>query len=132
MKKKLFVSNCLDAASGIKAGGYEVQENKEHLTVPNQSMTIPEILERFARGVVDTIQKEPIYDNTDDFEHEIGVRRPNFDFADATALQAQINQRMAAEKKEAKVKAQPEVVEGTETDEAKPKPEATNMPPTGS
>lgn len=63
------------------ASSYEYNSG-ELLTVPNLAITIPEILERFTRGFALPIKHDGQFTETDDFDDDDILRRPDFDIVD--------------------------------------------------
>lgn len=58
------------------------------MTVPDQSLSIREILDRFRRGVAPAVVKEPIYNDDDDIDDDLynHVYDGDFDLTDRDAL----------------------------------------------
>lgn len=69
--------------------GYKSVNDMEHPddernTIPGQSMSIREILDRYIkRQPIDTIQRNGYYSDTDDFEDYDETTEPAFDISDA-------------------------------------------------
>lgn len=59
------------------------------MTIPDESYTIREILEKFTMGY-DIPRKHPQYSNTDDFDDVDPTAAPDFDLADVTMERARI------------------------------------------
>lgn len=86
-------------------------------TVPNEALSIAEILQRFTQGY-EAPRKQSYYSNTEDFEDIDPTRSPDFDLADAheemTALNARIRR---AQTEKPKPKEAAETEEGVKPDE---------------
>lgn len=67
------------------------------LTVPDQSFTIAEILEKHTQGIPLGILKQGSYSGTEDFDDFDETRRPDFDLVDAQDLTEQIGQVVESE-----------------------------------
>lgn len=63
------------------------------LTVPDQSMTIQEILRRFATGQTIGVGKQIYYDDLDDFDQIDPTLDPNFDLSDVSLIRNEIKER---------------------------------------
>lgn len=76
---------------------YEVQSDTVSLTVPNQSMTVREIVERFVRGQdIDSISHDVYYDGLEDYDRADPTLRPDFDLSDYSAISEEIEERIRA------------------------------------
>jgi len=70
-------------ATYVPKPGYETIRGKS-MTLPDQSLTIQEILTRFSRGLPIGVGKEPIWNEDDpDFDDDDMTRTPGFDIVDA-------------------------------------------------
>lgn len=86
------------------------------LTVPNQSLTIREILSR--SGVL-SVSKSIYHDGLDDFDACDPTLRPDFDLSDVTEISREISN-----KRKQRVEAASELAERSEAVEQKAKPDA--------
>lgn len=76
---------------------YAKKQTRPSLTVPDQSLTIEEILKRFVVGESLPIGKNVYHDGEDpDFNDYDPTLDPNFDLADATQIKMQIAERKEA------------------------------------
>lgn len=71
--------------------GFEKRSKLPSLTVPDQSLTITQVLTRYSQGVLPSIAKNPQYDYdettsmaTDEMDNISPFRRQNYDLADYT------------------------------------------------
>lgn len=78
--------------SGSKSN-FEPKTLLPHMTVPDMSYTIPELMKRFASGNDPLISKKPFYDENPSFDSIDPTRDPAFDYADYTALTADLRAR---------------------------------------
>lgn len=79
---------------------------KTSLTIPDQSMSIREIIQRFSSGGnIDRMAKPVYYDGLDDYDQADPTLRGDFDLSDATAISQEIADRLK-EKEEAKIEAE--------------------------
>ncbi|AZL82937.1 hypothetical protein [Apis mellifera associated microvirus 35] len=72
----------------FKASSRTTKQVNKSAAVPNQSLTVEQIVERFVRGIpVDVVQRKPVYidQETHDFE-----KLNRLDFAEKTAMAEQI------------------------------------------
>lgn len=84
------------------------KRSRKGKTVPDQSMSIKEIVRRFVRNIpIDVVQRTPIYLDQDEFDMEQISR---MDFADKSALADELSARAKAikEQLQGEVKAQAE------------------------
>lgn len=81
----------------IDLGFYEVN-NEVSLTVPEQSMSLKEIIERYVKGQQLDVGKNVYYDDPDDFDSVMDIP-PDFDLSDAELIFNEIaeNQRVRKE-----------------------------------
>lgn len=70
---------------------YEIN-NQPSLTVPDQTMTIKQILDRYARGIPFDNAKIPIYDGEDDVLE--GINWQSMDLTEREAFKEQISQEL--------------------------------------
>lgn len=77
------------------------------LTVPDQSYSIRDILEKYTRGIAPLVAKEPIYDDDPDINNPDPLENP-LDITDVQEALNNTNERIALNKsKLAKAKSQP-------------------------
>jgi len=74
------------------------------MTVPNQSLTVQEIMERFTRGQsLPDITRRVSFDGSDDFDSIDRTQEPDYDLSDATIdlaeLKADIDAKRQAKKR---------------------------------
>lgn len=65
------------------------------MTVPDQSYTVRELLQKFTSGGMPDVAKVPQYEEDPDFDDIDPTRLPDFDLADLTELQLELDQRKA-------------------------------------
>jgi hypothetical protein len=65
---------------------FESVSDEPSMTVPDQSLTVSEILDRYTRGLAPPIARDPIYDDREnlDFDDVDPVDRPDFDLSDVS------------------------------------------------
>lgn len=80
--------------------------NSPSLTVPDQSLTIRQIIERYQRGEEMNIAHPCHYDDDETFETDPTAMGQNFDLADFTAMQKEINERSLQRERDAARKKQ--------------------------
>ncbi len=123
--QKLKIKNSFTAVYANKEDkeprGYDFTE-VESQTVPNQALTIQEILTRFTTSGSLPIGKQVYYDDEDVNEPDPTLD-PDFDLADATAIKEDIEQRKHAQDQEDKEKAEAEKLKEEAKNE---EPEAEN------
>lgn len=69
----------------------DFSKTRKSLTVPNQSMSIRTILEKYTRGIpVDIVKREPIYLDQDEFDLE---KLKRLDFSEKAALADELRER---------------------------------------
>ncbi|MEM2004287.1 MAG: hypothetical protein QXZ28_04955 [Candidatus Methanomethylicaceae archaeon] len=68
------------------------------LVVPNQSMSIREIVTRYASGQTVVGSREHYYDGSEDFDAFDPTLDPNFDLADYTEMQNEISKSFLGQK----------------------------------
>lgn len=96
------------------------------LTVPDQSLTVREIVTRFVNGQPVTGSHSVYYDNVDDFDVIDPTLDPSFDLADATAIANQLAESSA--RRLAKAKAHKEGTQRSGVDDAEASAEAIAKP----
>lgn len=75
-------------------------------TIPDQSMSMREILNRFVKGLpLDSVARQVYYDGEDDFDKDDPTLRPDFDLADASQIKRDIEQNVVKDINERKAKA---------------------------
>lgn len=67
-------------------------------TVPDQSYTISEIINRFTGGILPNIQRNVSFDDDPTFDSDDITRRPDFDLVDASEALASLSEKFEAEK----------------------------------
>lgn len=67
-------------------------------TVPDQSYTISEIINRFTGGILPNIQRNVSFDEDPTFDSDDITRRPDFDLVDASEALASLSEKFEAEK----------------------------------
>lgn len=67
-------------------------------TVPDQSYTIRDIINRFTGGILPNIQRNVSFDEDPTFDSDDITRRPDFDLVDATEALASLSEKFEAEK----------------------------------
>lgn len=91
MKKSKFIKNVEYQES---ERSFEPISDKPSLTIPDQSLSVKDLLERHQRGLSSPVSKEPIYE-IDTFGEEINpLRQQNLDFTDIDGLKETINKSM--------------------------------------
>ena len=100
---------------------FEAKSLLPHMTVPDMSYTIPQLMQRFASGNDPLISKKPLYDENPTFDTIDPTRDPAFDYADYTALTADLRSRKTS------VPSPKDPVLPTQTPEKQP---VTELPPT--
>ena len=124
MKKKVVIINQLNYSELVmEKDRFEKLDTKTLVTVPDQSMTIREIMDRFVVGQEMSIGKYIYYDGSENFDDIDETLDPAFDLADHTA----ISQEIASNKAKRKAKANGDK-RSSEADEPTPKPEPKNKP----
>lgn len=89
------------------------------ITIPDESFTVKEILERFTTGMPLSLSKQPIYDSEASFDDIDETRDPAFDLADATLARDLMNAEFTTKKEAAKAaKAAKEADEKRNAEEA--------------
>lgn len=97
-------------------GCYEVLSDEPSMTVPDQSLTVRDLLERYTRGIAPACAREPLYDDREnlDFEDVDPSERPDFDLVDVDlhrrnleALSEKVSAEVKAAKKKKDEKEQP-------------------------
>lgn len=82
-------------------GGHQMDQ--ESMTIPNQSYSVREILQRFQAGTLANISK-PIYyeleDDSDDFDNVDITQSPDFDLVDAENYLHAINSKLSEDETE--------------------------------
>lgn len=101
---------------------------RKSVTIPDQSLSIEEIIKRFVRGIgVDVIQREAVYMNQSEFDFE---KLNRMDFADRAAVADEVKQRTEAiaEQLKASERAQAEASAAKAAQQAKVAAEQTAKP----
>ena len=71
---------------------------KTDLTVPNQSLSVNDILTNFTRGVgMQSVARSIYYDGFDDFDSDDDTLRPDFDLSDVSNASEEIINALKAE-----------------------------------
>ena len=97
---------------------------KTDLTVPNQSLSVNDILTNFTRGVgMQSVARSVYYDGIDDFDSDDDTLRPDFDLSDVSSASEEINNALKAESER---KARKKIKEEETDDEIEDEPKATN------
>lgn len=95
----------------------EINSGEEN-TIPNQSLSVREILNRYIKGLpIDNIQRKGYYTGSDDFEDYDETLDPNFDLSDVTEGMLQIERN----KQEREIQSKAAHDEITRKSEATPK-----------
>lgn len=82
------------------ASGMETPKG-ESLTIPDQSLTIREIVERFVMGEPTLGQRAVHYDEVEDFDNIDPTLDPAFDLADVSTISSEIEEAKANRKAKA-------------------------------
>lgn len=107
--------NQVDYVLGTRPQRKHECNTKPSMFIPNQAMTVREMLERFVRGQ-SVMGKQVYYDGVEDFEPDVTLD-PAFDLSDATMITNQIRsnrqtmkelEKVAQKASEASVQAKPE------------------------
>lgn len=94
------------------------------LTVPNQSLSVNDILTNFTRGVgMQSVARSVYYDGIDDFDADDDTLRPDFDLSDVSNASEEINNALKAESER---KARKKIKEEETDDEMEDEPKAKN------
>ena len=94
------------------------------LTVPNQSLSVNDILTNFTRGVgMQSVARSVYYDGIDDFDSDDDTLRPDFDLSDVSNASEEINNALKAESER---KASKKIKEEQSDDEMDDEPKAKN------
>ena len=97
---------------------------KTDLTVPNQSLSVNDILTNFTRGVgMQSVARSVYYDGIDDFDADDDTLRPDFDLSDVSNASEEINNALKAESER---KARKKIKEEETDDEMEDEPKAKN------
>ena len=92
------------------------------LTVPNQSLSVNDILTNFTRGVgMQSVARSVYYDGIDDFDSDDDTLRPDFDLSDVSSASEEINNALKAESER---KARKKIKEEETDDEIDDEPKA--------
>lgn len=78
-------------------------------TIPGESYSIRELLERAIIGNVPNIEKKGSYAEDPDFDDDDETRRPDFDLADATSSIDELENKFSLEKTKQKIAKQKEI-----------------------
>ena len=128
----MFLSQSKIAHGAIK---FKPETNPmKSVTVPNQSMSIREIIQRFSLGQSVSGAREVYYDDEEDFDNVDPTLDPNFDLSDYTRLKEETEISLSRKKKHAERAAvggtmaeQDEDAQASVAkDEAKRQPKASN------
>lgn len=101
MDKKLYEKQIKD---GVR-NRYEPDNDLPSMTVPDQSMSIKDMIARFASGQSLNVGREVYYEENPDFENVDITLDPNFDLADVTEEQEKLAHRASIIKANADKKA---------------------------
>lgn len=104
--KNMFTARCSARGENLD------YENSD--TIPDQSMSMREILNRFVKGLpLDSVSRSTYYDGEDDFDSDDPTLRSDFDLADASEMKRNIENSLLEEftKRKAKAKAKAEATE---------------------
>lgn len=94
------------------------------LTVPNQSLSVNDILTNFTRGVgMQSVARSVYYDGLDDFDSDDDTLRPDFDLSDVSNASEEISNALKAESEH---KARKKIKEEETDDEIEDEPKAKN------
>ena len=97
---------------------------KTDLTVPNQSLSVNDILTNFTRGVgMQSVGRSVYYDGIEDFDSDDDTLRPDFDLSDVSNTLEEINNALKAESER---KASKKIKEEQSDDEMDDEPKAKN------
>lgn len=97
---------------------------KTDLTVPNQSLSVNDILTNFTRGVgMQSVARSVYYDDFDDFDSDDDTLRPDFDLSDVSNASVEIQNALQAESER---KARKKIKEEETDDEIEDEPKAKN------
>lgn len=95
--------------------------NKEpSLTVPNQSLSVRDILQRYTMGtMIPEMSRSVYYDGLEDFDQSDETLKPDFDLSDATRISQEVANRLAEAQAEAnQKKVKPLIKEGERSQSA--------------
>lgn len=67
----------------VTESSFEPTSELDSETIPEQSLSVNEVIQRFQNGTLDDIAKQPIFDNYDDFDAYDITLLPDFDIVDA-------------------------------------------------
>nr|QJB19833.1 MAG: hypothetical protein [Microvirus sp.] len=84
------------------------------MTIPGQSYSINEILDKFTRGITLAIGKTPQYEENDDYENEVNY----VDITEVAEHHKTLQQKISYEKSQAKLKADVKANEAKKGSEA--------------
>lgn len=94
------------------------------LTVPNQSLSVNDILTNFTRGVgMQSVARSVYYDGLEDFDSDDDTLRPDFDLSDVSYASVEISNALKAESER---KARKKIKEEETDDEIEDEPKAKN------
>lgn len=77
-----------------KINGFVEVNDQPSETIPDQSLTIKQILQRFTAGTLPPIQKETYYEENPDIDDPDPMYRPDFDFVDWEAAKRKLERRI--------------------------------------
>lgn len=67
-------------------------------TIPGDSYTIRELMEKFARGQIPPIAKQTYFDDPEDFDEIDPTKDPSFDLSDATQMRESLDEGFRSKK----------------------------------
>jgi hypothetical protein len=94
----------------------EPVQTEPSMTVPDQSLTVSQLLDRYTRGLAPPIAHDPLYDDREDldFDDVNPAERPDFDLSDLTehrlrmeSLSNQVQDEIRSKSKKKKEEEQP-------------------------
>lgn len=77
-----------------EVNGFVEVNNEPSETIPDQSLTIKEILQRFKAGTLPPIQKETYFEDDPDIDNPDPMYRPDFDLVDWEAAKRKLERRI--------------------------------------
>ena len=89
-------------AIGRVTPGESVSEDT--ITVPNQALSIRDLVTRFSRGQEVEGARPHYFDNSEDLDNTDPTLRPDFDLSDATKLRSELQFSINERKKQAEAK----------------------------
>jgi hypothetical protein len=99
------------------------------MTVPDQSLTVREILERYVRGIAPSCAYDPLYDDREDldFDDANPAESPDFDLSDIDSHERKL-QSLAAELRNSKSKVKADGITKVKTEEKEEQPAFATVP----